>query len=162
MFRGFYVWNSEVGSRTFGFASMYLRGVCQNRNLWGVEDFNQIVFKHTSGAPERFLEEAEPALLEFANLTESRLVAGVKAAKAAIVARNEEDRLEFLGRYGFTEKAAKNVIDTCVVEEQKLPESVWDFAQGVSAVARRETLQENRLRIEQVAGRMLDRVKVAA
>lgn len=162
MFRGFYVWNSEVGSRTFGFASMYLRGVCQNRNLWGVENFNQIVFKHTSGAPDRFLEEAEPALLEFANLTESRLIAGVKAAKSVIVARSDEDRLEFLGRYGFTEKAAKNVIDTCVVEEQKLPESVWDFAQGVSAMARREDLQENRLRIEQIAGRMLDRVKVAA
>jgi hypothetical protein len=33
MFRGFYVWNSEVGQRTFGISTMYLRGVCQNRNL---------------------------------------------------------------------------------------------------------------------------------
>jgi hypothetical protein len=34
-FRGFYCWNSEVGSKTLGIASFYLRGVCQNRNLWG-------------------------------------------------------------------------------------------------------------------------------
>jgi hypothetical protein len=36
-FRGFYCWNSEVGSKTLGIASFYLRAVCQNRNLWGVE-----------------------------------------------------------------------------------------------------------------------------
>lgn len=35
-FRGFYCWNSEVGSKTLGMASFYLRGVCQNLNLWGV------------------------------------------------------------------------------------------------------------------------------
>ena len=33
-FRGFYAWNSEVGSKTLGIASFYLRGVCCNRNLW--------------------------------------------------------------------------------------------------------------------------------
>jgi hypothetical protein len=38
-FRGFYAWNSEVGSKTLGIASFYLRAVCCNRNLWGVEDF---------------------------------------------------------------------------------------------------------------------------
>ena len=32
-FRGFYAWNSEVGSRTLGIASFFLRAVCQNRTL---------------------------------------------------------------------------------------------------------------------------------
>ena len=36
-FRGFYCWNSEVGAKTLGLASFYLRAVCQNRNLWGAE-----------------------------------------------------------------------------------------------------------------------------
>jgi hypothetical protein len=35
----FYCWNSEVGSKTLGIASFYLRAVCMNRNLWGVENF---------------------------------------------------------------------------------------------------------------------------
>ena len=38
-FRGFYCWNSEVGSKTLGIASFFLRAVCMNRNLWGVEGF---------------------------------------------------------------------------------------------------------------------------
>ena len=33
-FRGFYCWNSEVGAKTLGMASFYLRAVCANRNLW--------------------------------------------------------------------------------------------------------------------------------
>ncbi len=33
-FRGFYAWNSEVGSKTLGVASFFLRAVCMNRNIW--------------------------------------------------------------------------------------------------------------------------------
>ncbi|MGX1168671.1 hypothetical protein AB7M16_004937 [Bradyrhizobium sp. USDA 372] len=44
-FRGFYRWNSEVGAKTLGMASLYLRAVCQNRNLWGVEDFEEITIR---------------------------------------------------------------------------------------------------------------------
>lgn len=158
MFRGFYVWNSEVGSRTYGFASMYLRGVCQNRNLWGVEGFNEIVFKHTASAPERFEVEAEPALVEFAGSSTDKLVTGVKKAKKTIVAKTDEDRLEFLGKLGFSKKAANNIILTAEVEEQRLPSSLWDFAQGVSAVARKEQFQDARLKLETIAGSILDKV----
>jgi hypothetical protein len=162
MFRGFYVWNSEVGSRTFGFASMYLRGVCQNRNLWGVEGLQQIVFKHTTYAPERFVSEASPALVEFANGSTTRLIRGVEAAKKAIVARTDEDRLEFLARYGFSKKLSLDVIDTVEIEESTRPESVWDFAQGITAVARKADFQDARLKLETIAGRMLDKVAVPA
>jgi len=162
MFRGFYTWNSEVGCRTFGFASMYLRGVCQNRNLWGVEGFNEIVFKHTNGAPGRFLKEAEPALMAFADGASNKLVAGVKAAKQAIVAKDDEERLDFLGKYGFSQKQATRVVDQHLLEEGTKPESLWDFSQGITALARQEALQEARLKLEQIAGKMLDRVKVPA
>lgn len=162
MFRGFYVWNSEVGCRTFGFSSMYLRGVCQNRNLWGVEGFNEIVFKHTSGAPGRFIEQATPALMTFADGASSRLVAGVQAAKQAIVAKDDEERIDFLAKFGFSQKQGNRVIQQHLIEEGNKPSSVWDFSQGITALARQETLQDARLKLEQVAGKMLDKVKVPA
>src|SRR6478609_949065 len=61
-FRGFYCWNSEVGSKTLGIASFYLRAVCQNPNLWGVEDFEEITIRHSKYAASRFAHEAAPAL----------------------------------------------------------------------------------------------------
>jgi hypothetical protein len=33
--------NSEVGSETLGIVSFYLRAVCMNRDLWGVENFDR-------------------------------------------------------------------------------------------------------------------------
>ena len=57
-FRGIYCWNSEVGAKTLGIASFYLRAVCQNRNLWGVEDFQDITIRHSKYAANRFAHEA--------------------------------------------------------------------------------------------------------
>lgn len=160
MFRGFYVWNSEVGDKTFGMATMYLRGVCQNRNLWGVEGFNEVTFRHTSGAPDRFLTEAAPALMAYSEGSTAKLVEGVKAAKAAKVSVTDEERIDFLAKFGFSEKQAKELIATSVAEEGHPQESVWDHAQAITAQARKADFQENRLKLEGVAGKMLDKVKV--
>jgi hypothetical protein len=67
-FRGFYCWNSEVGAKTLGIASFYLRAVCQNRNLWGVEDFEEITIRHSKYAASRFAHEAAPALTPWRTL----------------------------------------------------------------------------------------------
>jgi hypothetical protein len=162
MFRGFYVWNSEVGARTFGLATMYLRGVCQNRCLWGVEGFTQTTFKHTSGAPDRFMLESAPTLQSYAETAASKLVEGVAAAKAALVTPGGEDaneaRVEFLTKFGFSKAQAEDLILTSVIEEGRAPESVWDYAQAMTAVARQCQFQDQRIKLEQRAGRLLDGV----
>lgn len=158
VFRGFYAWNSEVGSKTIGIAAFYMRAACQNRNLWGVEGFREFTFKHSSGAPARFAREIMPALESFSNQGTGRLVAGVTAAKAAIVARTDEERSEFLGRQGFSKPQAKEIIARVLGEEQKAPESVWDFVQGITAVARGEGHQDERIDLEKRAGKLLDKV----
>lgn len=157
VFRGFYVWNSEVGARTFGFATMFLRGVCQNRNLWGVEQFAELTFRHTAAAPERFASEVGPALLAYADSSATSLVSGINMAKQTIVAVDAESRLEFLGRQGFSQKAAARIVATHELEEQRPPASVWDMAQGITAVARTEQYQEARIALERIAGKLLQK-----
>ena len=66
-FRGFYCWNSEVGSKTLGMASFYLRAVCMNRNIWGAEGFQEISIRHSKFAGHRFAHQAAPALERFAS-----------------------------------------------------------------------------------------------
>lgn len=65
-FRGFYYWNSEVGSKTLGMASFYLRAVCMNRNIWGAEGFEEISIHHSKFASHRFAHQAAAALEQFA------------------------------------------------------------------------------------------------
>jgi hypothetical protein len=158
VFRGFYVWNSEVGSRSFGLASFYLRGVCQNRCLWGVEGFQQVTFRHSKYAPERFINEASRALESYANASDHKLISGVKEAKEQIVARSEEGRKEFLQKRGFSVAETNKIIDSVMVEEGHPAESVWDFVQGITAVARDKPHQDDRVAMEKVAGRLLDKV----
>src|SRR5579871_6325753 len=110
-FRGFYCWNSEVGAKTLGIASFYLRAVCQNRNLWGVEDFEEIIIRHSKYAASRFAHEAAPALLNFANSSPMHFVNGINAAREQIVARKDEDREAFLRKRGFSKGDTGKIID---------------------------------------------------
>jgi hypothetical protein len=156
-FRGFYCWNSEVGAKTLGIASFYLRAVCQNRNLWGVEDFEEITIRHSKFAASRFAHEAAPALSRFANSSPMPFINGIKAARDRIVARTDEERTEFLRKRGFSKSETAKVIDTVLVEDGRKPESIFDFVQGITAVARNKPHQDARLDLETRAKKLLDR-----
>ncbi len=155
-FRGFYCWNSEVGSKTLGIASFYLRAVCMNRNLWGVENFEQITIRHSKFAAQRFAHEATPALTSFANSSPAPFIAGIKSARERIVARNDEDRDGFLRKRGFSKSETTKIIETVLQEEGRPPESVFDFVQGITALARGKVHQDARLELEGKAKRLLE------
>ncbi|RXT54167.1 DUF932 domain-containing protein [Bradyrhizobium betae] len=156
-FRGFYCWNSEVGSKTLGIASFYLRAVCMNRNLWGVENFEEITIRHSKFAGQRFAHEAAPALTSFANSSPAPFVAGIKAARERIVARTDEDRETFLRKSGFSKSETTKVIETVLGEENRKPESIFDFVQGITALARIKSHQDARLELEGKAKRLMER-----
>lgn len=158
IFRGFMVWNSEVGSKSLGVATMYLRAICCNRILWGVEGYSEITLRHSKNAPMRLDAEVRPALESYANASTSRLLTGIREAREAIVARTDDDRKEFLGRQGFSKPEAAKIIATVFEEEQKEPESVWDFVQGITAYARTVGRTDDRVAVEKTAGKLLDKV----
>ncbi|MEZ5784352.1 MAG: DUF932 domain-containing protein [Rhizobiaceae bacterium] len=155
-FRGFYCWNSEVGSKTLGIASFYLRAVCMNRNLWGVENFEEITIRHSKLAARRFAHEAAPALTNFANSSPAPFIAGIRAARERVVARNDEDRDSFLRKRGFSKAETGKIIDTVLHEEGRPPESVFDFVQGITALARGKSHQDTRLELEGKARKLLE------
>jgi hypothetical protein len=156
-FRGFYCWNSEVGAKTLGIASFYLRAVCQNRCLWGVENFEEITIRHSKYAASRFAYEAAPALTRFADSSPLPFVNGIKAAREKIVARSDDDRDEFLRKRGFSKAETARIIETVLTEEGHAPSSVFDFVQGITAVARDKPHQDARLDLEARAKKLLDR-----
>lgn len=154
-FRGFYAWNSEVGSKTLGIASFYLRAVCQNRNLWGVENFEEITIRHSKFAAQRFAYEAAPALTRFADSSPAGFIAGIKAARETIVAKDDDDRETFLKKRGFTKPETAKIIQTVLNEEGKKPESLFDFVQGITALARTKAHQDSRLDLESKAKKLM-------
>jgi hypothetical protein len=168
VFRGFYVTNSEVGAGSLKLGAMYLRGICCNRILWGVEAFEELTMRHTKYAPMRFIEEARPALESFANGSTEKLIQGVHKAKDAVVAEDKAKAVEFVISRGVAAKRAHAIYEKIVREEWRVPAgeeepedrpvSVWELAQGMTAAAREEPNFDTRIELERAAGVLLDRV----
>lgn len=156
-FRGFYCWNSEVGARSLGIATFYLRAVCMNRNLWGVENFEEINIRHSKFAATRFASQAAPALAHFADSSPGDFVQGIRAARDRIVARKDEDRDSFLKSQGFSRADSAKIIAAVLDEEGHPPASIYDFVQGMTAVARAKPNQDARLDLEGKARRLLQK-----
>ena len=154
-FRGFYCWNSEVGSKTLGIASFFLRAVCMNRNIWGAEGFQEISIRHSKFAAHRFAHQAAPALARFADSSPAAFVSGVRAAREQVVARKDEDRETFLRKRGFSKPETEKIIATVLSEEGRPPESVFDFVQGITALARSKPHQDARLELEGRAAKLM-------
>jgi hypothetical protein len=106
------------------------------------------VIRHSKYAANRFAHEAAPALESFANSSPAPFIAGVRAARERIVARTDDDRQTFLRKRGFSKSETGKIIDTVLAEEGRPPESVFDFVQGITALARSRTHQDARLELE--------------
>ena len=126
--------------------------------MWGCEGYDEVTIRHNSAAPARFLEEARPALLSYAESSTSRLIEGVQAAKAAVVAKDNDEAIDFLVGRSFSKKRALDIIEAVRTEEGREPRSAWDFANGITAVARTIPNADDRLTIELEAGKILDKV----
>ena len=122
----------------------------------GTEQFEEITIRHSKFAGERFAHEAAPALASFANSSPAPFVAGIKAARETIVARQDDDREAFLRRRGFSKGETGKVIDMVLSEEGRPPESIFDFVQGITALARTRTNQDVRLDLEGKAKKLLE------
>jgi hypothetical protein len=155
MFRGFYCWNSETGSAVFGVATFLYRYLCDNRIIWSQAEKHEIRIRHTSGAPERFLREATPALKEYANASTEKVVTLMKKAKAIEVGKADDDVLEWIKKQGFTASFSKRIYDQAVSEEGRCA-SVWEVAQGLSALARSNPHTDTRIQLEKRAGKLIE------
>jgi mRNA degradation ribonuclease J1/J2 len=113
-----------------------------------VEDFQEIVIRLSKYASDRFAREAAPALTRFAESSPMPFINDIKAAREKIVARNDEDRSDFLRKRGFSKAETATIIETVLTEVGRKPESIFDFVQGITAVARGKAHQDARLEME--------------
>lgn len=158
MFRGFYISNSEVGKSALKLAAFYLRAVCCNRILWGVEGFEEISMRHSKLAPSRFIEQARPALSSFADGSARKLIEGVNMAKAAKVASDDEEMMSFLTNRDFSRKRATEIMESVEHHEGRKARTIWDVTQGITRISQEILHTDERTDFERQAKVLLDKV----
>lgn len=153
--RGFFLWNSEVGDKTFGLGTFLFDYVCQNRIVWGAEHYAEVRVRHTASAPDRFLSEMQPALEAYANASSKSITEAIDCARKA---RVDDELDDFLAKR-FGRRMASPLKAIHEAEEGRPIETLWDVATAATAYARSITHQDQRVAMEREAGKL---IKLAA
>lgn len=157
MYRGFYVWNSEVGSAVFGVSCFLYENVCDNRNIWGVSRKMELRIRHSSGAPERFLQEGSKTLAEYANESSQPLIERINRANNIKLGTDEAEVKDFLKKHGLNLAQADNAIESVKQDGADIL-NAWEVSRGITASARSIVHTDARVDLERKAGKILDLV----
>lgn len=149
--RGFFVWNSEVGSTTFGIATSLFDYVCCNRIVWGATQYAEVKIRHTASAADKWLMEVVPAIESYANSSSTTVVKAIEDAR-----KKRVDNLDDFLAKRFTKSMVGSIKAAHMADEQRPIETLWDVATGVTAYARGVQYQDQRVQLEREAGKILD------
>ncbi len=153
MSRGFFVWNSEVGSTSFGIATFLFDYVCSNRIVWGAQGYEEIRVRHTAGAPDRWIEEVAPAIEAYANKSTDSITKAIEDARSRRLG-DQDAVTEFLAKR-FTKSKAQAISLAHLADEDRPIETLWDAAVGITAYARGVKWQDERVGLEREAGKIM-------
>lgn len=151
--RGFFVWNSETGSKTFGLMTFLFNEVCGNHIVWGAQQINKLVIRHSKNGPYRFDSDAAPMLAQYASASIKEDETTIQRAMARRLPKGDE-LFELLAPFKFQRNEIKEAFDTAVREEGQC-DSLWDMVQGFTAFARGFDFIDARIDLEKRAGALL-------
>jgi hypothetical protein len=154
LFRGFMVWNSEVGHHRFGIMTFLYDFVCDNRMVHGAREVKALSIRHTKNGPERFAREARPMLRAYAESSVQEVEAELSRATRALVGRTDEEVMEWLRRREFTRKESEGIIQLAKVEEGDA-RTVWQLVNGGTALARSIPHADQRVSFERRVSSLL-------
>jgi len=153
--RGFFMWNSETGSRTFGLTTFLFNVVCGNHIVWNAGNIKELRIRHTGNGPYRFAADAAPSLMAYANAASAPLISQVKKAQDFLLpSPKREDVIDWLQARKFTKSEAGETFDTALREEGDC-RTLWQAVQGATAYAREFDFVDARVEMESKAGDLL-------
>lgn len=165
--RGFIVWNSETGDKTLGIMTFLHNGVCGNHIIWGASNVQQLLIRHTSGAPNRFDREVIGVLNDYCNASTKPMEDAIRKAAAMplnkVIDVADTKVLElgwkkaFARKHNFSVGEVTDAIAYANCEEGKC-ESLWDMVQGLTASAREYEFVDRRFDLEKRAGSLMQLV----
>lgn len=161
--RGFFVWNSEVGARSFGIMTFLYEYVCGNHRVWGVSDINEMRIIHIGHGQERkAFEKLTVELRKYADASAADDEAKVLAARRYEIGATKDEVLDAVFRLktpGLTRKVIAQAYD--IVDGEKndwygSPRSAWGLAGGLTQVARDLPNADERHALEVASSKVME------
>lgn len=160
--RGFFIWNSETGAKSFGIKTFLHRGVCGNHIVYDADEVCQLIIRHSLNAPGRFDREALPKLIDYVNASSKPLEDKIRKAKAYALPMEDGEKgadalIPFGLKTGFTRPEIRGAYAAAVEEEGQCAH-LWDFINGLTAYARGYEFIDSRVDLESRAGKLMEMV----
>lgn len=154
--QGFFCWNSEVGSASFGLTTFLYNYVCANHIVWGVENVKELRIIHRKNAFEHFQNFAIPKLNELVSSkeNESRIKEVVSKAMFGKIANDLDGTLDYFKNKPFTKSEITNAWETGIKENNDVT-TPWGLLQGFTAHARSIPHMNQRVNLERRASVLL-------
>lgn len=159
--RGFFVWNSEVGARSFGVSTFLYRSVCGNHIVWGAENVSEIRLRHVGAVDERFARQLTVELRRYSETSATQTEQWIVKARSFELGTTKDDVLELL----FDKKiASRKVLEASYESTEQNPSdgnprSAWGMVQGLTRVSQAAQNADKRHELDRAAGRVLELVR---
>ena len=111
--------------------------------------------RHTVSAQEKWLDQAEPLLMEYANSAAGPIEETIRNAQQK---KLDSDLDDFLKSRKFNKSQISAIKATHEAEEGRPIETLWDVTVGVTAYAKSIQYQDDRVAVERAGGKILDLV----
>ena len=153
---GFFVWNSEVGSRTVGIETFWFQQICANHIVWDATEVLSVSRKHTRNVGDG-LTDIQSVLANLVNLRDERRDSFVKVLKKAMVERLGDDAEEVvknLVKHGFGKGVAKAA--TQMAEESGNRFTIFSLVDALTRLSQQTTQYAgDRLDFDTMSGKLL-------
>ena len=161
--RGFFIWNSEVGDKSFGVMTFLYDHVCGNHIVWGVQDVKEFRVVHMGKARYKAFGRLQAQLKHYSDLSTSEDEAKILKCQTFEIAKTKEEMLSELMKYINKRRiqlSENNVVDAITAAEQDErygnPRTPWAIAQGVTVVSQRSEHANKRVQMDKAAGKLLE------
>jgi len=110
---GFFVWNSEVGRRSFGIQTFWLQAVCQNHIVWDATEVIEFTRKHTASVNDSMTEMCRliEGLVQKRDQRKDAFASVIAKAMQTKLGDNSDEILKKLASHGVTRSLARQALE---------------------------------------------------
>ncbi len=166
--RGMFVWNGEVGQRSYGAMQFLYRSVCGNHIVWDASGIKTFRFNHTKNIRERF-EKVQAEMATYAHGAASKTEDQIKWAQKQVFGKDKSTTVEAAVEAAkkvaipITKKSFERAYDLAdqFVERFGDPNSYWAVVNGLTEISQEETHADVRADLDKAAGKFMTALTAA-
>lgn len=162
--RGFFLWNSEVGDRSFGVMAFLYESVCGNHIVWGAQHVREFRLRHVGTARTRAFYQLKCELEEYADSSVSDEEARIVKAQSFELGTTKEETIDALLKFVTRQRIPllneTNMGDAYDIAEKTprygRPNTPWAITQGLTELSQETEYQNRRVEMDRSAGKLLE------